>query len=220
MSEKKADPRIEHSRNRIKQTFYTLSTEKPFKSITVKDITDLANISRSTFYAHYRDTLQLLIEFLSEGGLLLDNAVFDKESHEIFEGFLVSTTKNMLFFKQNPELTLEVLNNYQKSSYYSDFYQLNLKHQFAIQRVLEYDHLTNFIPDKILADYCIAGLGRILQLWINENLKYTPAEISNYIIRLNMSTICGAKGLDVRDSSFYSFLIKQKHNSMGDGQVL
>ncbi len=220
MSEKKADPRIEHSRNRIKQTFYTLSTEKPFKSITVKDITDLANISRSTFYAHYRDTLQLLIEFLSEGGLLLDNAVFDKESHEIFEGFLVSTTKNMLFFKQNPELTLEVLNNYQKSSYYSDFYQLNLKHQFAIQRVLEYDHLTNFIPDKILADYCIAGLGRILQLWINENLQYTPAEISNYIIRLNMSTICGAKGLDVRDSSFYSFLIKQKHNSMGDGQVL
>ncbi|MEA5077956.1 MAG: TetR/AcrR family transcriptional regulator [Anaerolineaceae bacterium] len=220
MSGKKADPRIEHSRNRIKQTFYTLSTEKPFKSITVKNITDLANISRSTFYAHYRDTLQLLIEFLSEGGLLLDNAVFEKENHEIFEGFLVSTTKNMLFFKQNPELTLEVLNNYQKSSYYSDFYTINLKHQFAIQRVLEYDNLTNFIPDKILADYCIAGLGRILQLWINENLQYTPAEISNYIIRLNMSTICGAKGLDVRDSSFYSYLINQKNNSMGDGQVL
>lgn len=216
MSEKKVDPRIEHSRNRIKQTFYTLSTEKSFKTITVKDITDRANISRSTFYAHYRDTLQLLIEFLSEGGLLLDNAVFEKNNHEIFEGFLVSTTRNMLFFKQNPVLTLEVLNNYQTSTYYSDFYKINLKHQFAIQRVLEYDNLPNFIPDKILADYCIAGLGRILQLWISENLQYTPEEIANYCIRLNMSTICGAKGLDVRESSFYSFLINQKSNFVGD----
>jgi AcrR family transcriptional regulator len=220
MSEKKTDPRIEHSRNRIKQTFYTLSTEKPFKTITVKDITDRANISRSTFYAHYRDTFQLLIEFLSEGGLLLDNAVFEKEPNEIFEGFLVRTTRNMLFFKQNPVLTLEVLNNYQTSSYYSDFYKINLKHQFAIQRVLEYDNLTNFIPDKILADYCIAGLGRILQLWISENLQYTPEEIANYCTRLNMSTICGAKGLDVRDSSFYSFLINHENNFVGDRQVL
>lgn len=48
----------------IIEAFVQLLLKKPFEKITIKDITDLANINRATFYAHYDDKYQLFDEIL------------------------------------------------------------------------------------------------------------------------------------------------------------
>lgn len=60
------DPRILRTRQLIMDTFVELSSQKEFKQITVKDITESAQINRSTFYYHFEDIYDLLDKALTE----------------------------------------------------------------------------------------------------------------------------------------------------------
>ena len=64
MTEQTVDPRIRRTRGYIKNSFLDLLSEKSFKSITVREITERAEVNRATFYAHYEDKYALLHETL------------------------------------------------------------------------------------------------------------------------------------------------------------
>ena len=66
------------SKRLIRQAFAELMQEKQsIDKITVKEIIDRADISKSTFYSHYQDIYALLEEFEDEILDMLDNA-FDE----------------------------------------------------------------------------------------------------------------------------------------------
>jgi len=64
--EEKLDPRVKRTRNLILQSVETLLAEKSFSAITVQDITDMAEINRATFYAHFEDKYALLEFFIRQ----------------------------------------------------------------------------------------------------------------------------------------------------------
>ena len=56
----KEDRRIRRTKKLLKQALAQLMDEKDFKDITVKDITERADLNRGTFYLHYTDTYDIL----------------------------------------------------------------------------------------------------------------------------------------------------------------
>ncbi|MBH5316846.1 TetR/AcrR family transcriptional regulator [Paenibacillus sp. GSMTC-2017] len=56
----KVDRRIKRTRQFIKEALIKLMSEKSYSSISIQDITEYANINRSTFYYHYMDKEDLL----------------------------------------------------------------------------------------------------------------------------------------------------------------
>lgn len=64
--EEKIDLRIRRTKRSIRDAFFELISEKGFDSVTVKDITDRALISRNTFYLHYEDKFDLLNKISNE----------------------------------------------------------------------------------------------------------------------------------------------------------
>jgi AcrR family transcriptional regulator len=56
----KEDRRSSRSRELLKRSFLELMQEKGFTAMTVKDITDRADVHRGTFYAHFPDKFALL----------------------------------------------------------------------------------------------------------------------------------------------------------------
>lgn len=60
------DIRVQKTKKNIEDTFLYLIKEKSFSDITIKDICDEAMISRSTFYAHYKDKYDLLEHFFEK----------------------------------------------------------------------------------------------------------------------------------------------------------
>ena len=60
------DRRVRRTKQLIKQSLIELMHEKPFKDITVKDITERADLNRGTFYLHYVDIYDLLSKIEDE----------------------------------------------------------------------------------------------------------------------------------------------------------
>ena len=58
------DARIRRTRERLGSALLALILEKPIDDVTVQDVLDRAGVGRSTFYAHFRDTNDLLLSQL------------------------------------------------------------------------------------------------------------------------------------------------------------
>ena len=53
------DIRIHKTRTSIYNAFFTLREKKELEKITIKELTELAKISKQTFYLHYKDIYDL-----------------------------------------------------------------------------------------------------------------------------------------------------------------
>lgn len=60
-SPRKTDQRVLRTRDRLGDAIMELLVEKPFDQITVQEILERAEVSRSTFYQHYRDKNDLFL---------------------------------------------------------------------------------------------------------------------------------------------------------------
>lgn len=57
---KKTDARVRYTEHILKESFIKLLAKKPINKITVKEVCEMAEINRSTFYAHYSDCFALM----------------------------------------------------------------------------------------------------------------------------------------------------------------
>lgn len=60
IQDKKTDRRVRRTRALLQQSLIQLMARKEIKDITVKELTDLADITRGTFYLHYSDIYDIL----------------------------------------------------------------------------------------------------------------------------------------------------------------
>src|SRR5215469_4375955 len=60
------DARARRTRGRLAASLRTLMQQKPLSEISVQDVLKHAHVSRSAFYAHYSDKVDLLLTDLDE----------------------------------------------------------------------------------------------------------------------------------------------------------
>ena len=82
--EKTVDRRVRKTKNQLRQGLARLMLEKSLKEITVKELTDLVDMNRGTFYLHYRDIYDMVEKIedtiMTEFQRILDS-VFDVEDY-------------------------------------------------------------------------------------------------------------------------------------------
>ena len=79
MAERGVDRRVARTRMGLKKALFELISERPFKSITIQDITDRADVGRSTFYSHFASKEELLFHGFDQWLLSLT----DHEPNEV-----------------------------------------------------------------------------------------------------------------------------------------
>ncbi len=105
------DRRARNTRNAIHASLFQLSKTKDIHRITVKDICELAEINRSTFYKHY-ENLQILIDEISKEKaqkLIREYELIFQRSKTVLE----STTSMFQVLKEDPGIYDWVLNQCQ-----------------------------------------------------------------------------------------------------------
>ena len=88
---KKTDARVRYTQRVLKESFLTLLHEKPVNRITVKEVCELAELNRATFYTHYSDCFALLDNIEQE---LIDAF---RQSLELVDAFDVSAMISAIY---------------------------------------------------------------------------------------------------------------------------
>ena len=65
-SAEKTDARVVRTRDRLGDALIALLLEKSFDDVTVQEVLDRAGVSRSTFYAHYKDKNDLFLSDIDQ----------------------------------------------------------------------------------------------------------------------------------------------------------
>lgn len=187
------DVRIIKTKESIKNAFFDLVTTIGFDSITVKELTNKANINRSTFYLHYENIDDLIDEYYEELISKLtvlferEQAVFINEAdrnylnHEPYSPFVLNILK---FIEKNHKLC--------KTLWLSQgnlYYTMKLK-RFVKKTLFNNDYaLINkedlLVPESYYTAYVFSAFMGVLKQWLEGNCNESPEEIASIISTLN-----------------------------------
>lgn len=177
---KKDDLRVIKTRKLIYQTLLELMKEKTFEEIKVSDICSKAMINRSTFYAHYEDKYELLVDFLSnlkeEFAHELNESC--KENLSIREYYirLISLFLDHIDSKRDVYNSIMVNN---RSSIMMDIL-LSVVNDDILKRFKEND-INLKVPTEVISKFYLGGVINIGMKWLSNSNKYTKEEILDYL---------------------------------------
>jgi len=170
-----SDARVRYTKMVIKNSFIKLLKKQPVNKITVKDVCELAEINRATFYKHYTDCFDLLKqiedEMIAELGQLVEG-VSHKNHTDMFR-------KMFSKIKEGGELYITIASEYGDSTFPNRI--LNLCYEQM------YPSLENQFPNMTktkqewLYYFSASGCSGVLNHWINTGMKEDASELSKFI---------------------------------------
>ena len=177
--EKKKDLRVIKTQKTLFNTLLMLLKDKPFEDIKVSDICNEALINRSTFYAHYNDKYELLVDLINNLKDSLEKAL--------------DTNKNIINTKEYYMEMIKILLNHldnERDTYYPIL--LNNRNSVVLDILLDVidkdiekkfhsNNLNGNVPKEIVAKFYLGAVVSIGIEWLRNNKKYTEEEIFNYL---------------------------------------
>ena len=185
----KQDRRIQRTRQLLRSALMALIDEKGYDAVTIQDITERANLGRTTFYLHYDNKDELFLDH-HEGfsGMMMVN-VMDREqllSDEPQQGYVD-------FFQQlqdHREMYHAIL-----SAKDADVLMRGVTSQ--LQRNLEMSLKAIFpsppnMPMEIVTRYVVSAQLSLTNWWITQRNPYSAYEICRMLQQMRRATICDA----------------------------
>jgi len=187
----KVDRRVRRSRRLLRDALFSLILEKEYPAITIKEITERADVAYITFFRHYDDIDELLMEGL---GKLLDGLQrrIEKAAQEAQEA---------------PQDVAEGRVIFEHVQEQSDLYTVLLKSQGAHQirkrvrdtiadlyrttcRPLQADQ--GIVPGDVAANHIAASLLALIEWWLEQGMVYPVERMAQIYYRLILSAALGA----------------------------
>lgn len=193
------DRRILKTRSVIKKSLTSLMKEKPFDKITIKDITDKANINRATFYLHYMDKYDLLEQsqndILNEIREVLADAfkIFNPQSLPIQDATTIIPFLSCVYecIGKNSDFVKVILGGNGDLNFHLKFKSLIEEFIKKISVIKTPDAFC--IPLKYLIETATYMHIGIISRWLEDGMVETPYELacitSNIIVSISNSVI-------------------------------
>jgi AcrR family transcriptional regulator len=183
MNHRKIDRRILRTRRALKDAMLGLVLEQGFDAVTIEQITHRADLGRTTFYLHYRDKEELLLESIRE---LIDDLV-----------------ANIRVSNASP-----ILLAFQHAAENADLYRIILRGEGAYNAVerlrktinqtieelfkeflqaradVEPDRIRSSFPLEVVTNFLAGSLLGLLTWWLEERPSYTPEQMADMFRRL------------------------------------
>jgi AcrR family transcriptional regulator len=172
----KIDRRIQRTQRALMDALVTLALEKGYESISIRDITERANVSYSTFFRHYGEKDDLLEELLKSVAndlirLINHNPNKSKES----EGWLIfqHVADNQAFFR--------VLFSSQGTSRV----MRNIQEQIAAE-IIRTNSIPEdkIIPPEIAANHLVVSILALIRWWLEHDMPYNSERMAAIYSRL------------------------------------
>lgn len=198
----KCEERTEHTRSEIRKALLDLLQEKPWCKMTVAEIARRANISRKTFYDHYRDIFDLaadcyymlcIYEYDTIDFIDLNDIV------SITNAYAEQLIKQLNFYRENRNFAAMVFDNALTSPYFSRLVECNVKlFKNYIDITCPEDKRTDVVSKNLLSRCVFSAHQLIARDWIINSCK-EPVE--NIAIRMHYMGIRIADSVNASKST-------------------
>ena len=156
----KSDARVRYTQRVIKESFLMLLRNKPVNKITVKEVCELAELNRATFYAHYSDCFALkesieqeLLDAFGQSLIYLDGFDVSVLIEAIYK--MVETYENacrvLIFGGASPSLIGRMIELAKASSI--EVWKKQLHHATDAEIEMLYTHLSNGLMNVVVDGY-------------------------------------------------------------------
>jgi len=183
------DPRVRRTHRLLRESLVSLILEKDFASITIRNITERAEVAYITFFRHYESLDQLLMETLDEGlGELLvrietlakqsDASNLETEGRLIFEYIAQKADLFRILFKSQSvtRIRKKVVRNiaitFQKSC-------------------LPIAQSGNATTTAMLSNHIATSLLALIEWWLDNKMRPSPVEMGKVYKSLIIDSTVG-----------------------------
>jgi len=190
MSERLADRRIIRTKRMIRDALTLLMEEKGFEAITVRDLTERADINRGTFYLHYEDKYDLLEQCEEEiiNGIKKLALKINPKDALSFDGqkepfpFIVYLFE---YFHENSSFMKAALGPNGDAAFQEKLKELikNTFYQNILSNLQQEDMLVPI--DFLIAYISSANLG-VIQHWLESGMEKSPREMALILARITL----------------------------------
>ena len=179
----KEDLRIIKTRNTLRDALVTLMKDKQFEEIKISDICDTALVNRSTFYAHYEDKYELLVDIIDSLKInLLDDLDKNKKILNTKEYYIELIKLFLNHINDKKDIYTKVLINNHNSILMDILEDAVMKD--TTKKIKKKQIKTGDIPANIFIKYYLGGVANVCIEWLNNQNTYTENEIISYLEKL------------------------------------
>lgn len=178
MKSGKTDRRVMYTKMMLKDALILLMQTQHISSISVKSLCDIADINRSTFYAHFNDQYDLLQHIEQE---VLTNLKRELEKQDFSDNLPVSYQalgRILEYAKENAALFKALLSENCDYAFQKDVMQL--AQIVSSQLIKSFDKRT----ESYLQEFGITGCISVLQKWLQDGMIESPEEMSELILKV------------------------------------
>lgn len=186
MTGSKVDPRVVKTRSSLRKALVYLMKHEKLENISVQKITETANITRGTFYLHYKDKRDFIKSAMNE---ILDD-LFAKimvERQISTSGAsiqVLSLNEAFQCIENSAEVFDVLLNNERNDFFYGQLYDRLCQEmtEYAKQLGTEFDDFD--VPIKMQVSFLASAVLGVIKSWLQDGMIYTPRYMTQSMMKM------------------------------------
>ncbi|CAJ1222061.1 TetR/AcrR family transcriptional regulator [Limosilactobacillus fermentum] len=207
----KQDPRVVKTQTNLRRALVYLMQHEKLENISVQKITKTANITRGTFYLHYRDK-QDFVEAAMNGIIdqLFEHVLEKGTPREVTDGKILQTmsaSETFSYIEKNADVFTVLLSGQQNRYFYQQLYNRLTEVITNYAKGLGTDLEEIDVPLRIQVDFITSALLGLIIRWLDGGLIYTPRYMTSSLEKM-LNNFASSHLLII---SFFDF---QTHNGL------
>ena len=177
------DRRVRKTRRQLRECLITLLKEKKVQDITVRELTDMADLNRGTFYLHYKDVFDLLEKTEAELQEDFNQLVCKHDAVDLKQRPFVIFNEIYSLVYDNADLIEILLGENGDLNFVNRLKQLI--REKCLKDWMEVFRSGNAAAFDAFFSFIVSGCIGLVQYWLQTGLKETPeqmAKLTEHII--------------------------------------
>lgn len=171
------DRRVKRTKRVLREHLFRLLEEKTIDEITVKELTESADVNRSTFYFYYKDINDMIMQIQNDiFEIFYDEVIAPQASFVTVEDFSDYLLRFFLFCKENEDICKFVVSNDP-----NNFLAKKIK-----KSLLEYIPDSHKVfpeedPKRYLTCFAVSAMWETVIQWMYDGMKAAPGEMAAFL---------------------------------------
>ncbi|MFT5195946.1 MAG: AcrR family transcriptional regulator [Cellvibrionaceae bacterium] len=179
------DQRVRKTRKQLKNSFIQLVNEHGFGAVSIRDVSNHAEVGYRTFFRHYKDTKGLLEDALGDFAAEVKAVLLPPDSLEM-------TERNVIVMFQFVEKNVDLFRVLYRAPNFEDYLSPLTEFGRKVGRAV---FIPSYIPENILEVHFLGSMMNLQRWWVEKGMPIPAEEMGRYAHDLIVRPILSLDGI-------------------------